>query len=98
MNSKENLLPLAAAVETATGQRPHPSTLHRWRLHGICGVKLETVRVGGRRMCTIESVRQFLVGVTAATDGEPMPTDSRTPRQRERAIDRAEGELERAGI
>ncbi len=96
MSNGEKLLPLAAAVDEATGQRPHPSTLHRWRLRGISGVKLETVRVGGRRMCTVDSVRRFLAGVTSATDGEPV--QARTPRQRERAIDRAEDELARQGI
>jgi len=96
MSENEKLQPLPAAVEAATGQRPHPSTLHRWRLRGIAGVKLETVRCGGRRLCTIEAVRRFLNGVTAATDGEPVQT--RTPRQRQRDIDRAEAELAEAGI
>lgn len=92
----EKLLSLPAAVEKATGQRPHPSTLHRWRLRGIQGVRLETVRCGGRRLCSIEAVRRFIDGVTAATDGDA-PT-ARANRQREAAIARAEAELDAAGI
>jgi len=96
MTDQEKLLPLPAAVEQATGQRPHPSTLHRWRLRGISGVRLETVRCGGRRLCSVESVRRFLDGVTEATDG--VPTPARTSRQRAASIKRAEAELDRAGI
>ena len=67
-SSPEALYPLAIAVERATGQRPHPSTLHRWRLRGIAGVRLETVRVGGRRLCSVEAVRRFVDRVTLARD------------------------------
>ncbi len=96
MSDEEKLLSLPAAVEAATGQRPHPSTLHRWRLRGIAGVRLETVRCGGKRLCSVEAVRRFLADVTAATDGASTP--ARTSRQRQAAIDRAEAELDAAGI
>ena len=96
MHNEEKLMPLPAAVEAATGQRPHPSTVYRWRLAGVRGVRLETVRCGGRRLTSIEAVRRFLAGVTAATDGVSAPV--RTNRQRQAAIDRAERELDAAGI
>jgi len=98
MTDQEKLLSLPAAVEQATGQRPHPSTLHRWRLRGIKGVRLETVRCGGRRLCSVESVRRFLDGVTEATDGPQHSTPARTSRQRAAAIARAERQLDDAGI
>lgn len=96
MSTSKTLLPLATAVERATGQHPHPSTLHRWRLRGIAGVKLSTVRVGGRRMCSVESVLQFLERVTAASDGETVGPE--TPRQRSRAIARAEQRAKELGV
>ena len=96
MRSEEQLLPLAKAVEQATGQRPHPSTLHRWRLRGISGVKLETVRCGGRRLCSADSVRKFLSDVTAVIDGHP--PQARTSKQSERDMDRAAAELARDDI
>ena len=71
----------------------HISTLHRWRLKGINGIKLESVLIGGRRMTSLEAVERFVHGVTAAANGERPP--ARTPRQRERAIERAEAELGR---
>jgi len=98
MSSDEKLLPLPAAVKAATGQRPHPSTLHRWRLRGIAGVRLTTVRCGGKRLCSIESVRRFLEEVTAATDGPQPSTATRTNRQRQAAIDRADAKLDALGI
>ncbi len=33
------------------GKRPHVATLYRWASHGIHGVRLETLRVGGT-LCT----------------------------------------------
>ena len=93
---REKLYPLSEAVELATGCRPHPATTHRWRQRGISGVRLETVRVGGRRLCSVESVHRFVAATTAATDGASAP--ARTSHQRQAAIDRAEAELDRAGI
>jgi len=98
MSDHEKLLPLAAAVEAASGQRPNPSTIHRWRLRGIAGQRLETVRLGGKRLASVEAVRRFMNAVTASTDGSPAEPRSRTNRQREAAIARAERELDRAGI
>ena len=65
----EKLYPLPEAYERATGFRPHPSTCHRHRLRGIQGVRLETARQGGRRLCSVESVLRFNERVTAAADG-----------------------------
>jgi len=98
MNETEKLFSLPAAVEAATGQRPHLSTLHRWRLRGIQGVRLETIRCGGKRLCSVESVRRFLESVTAAADGPQPTTVARTSRQRQAAIEAAERELDAAGI
>ena len=75
--------------------RPHVSTLHRWRLRGINGVRLRTVRVGGKRMVERIVLREFIEAVTAATDR--VPAASRTPTQRERAVVLAEKELADAG-
>ena len=91
----EALLSLAAAGRTLPG-KPHLSTLHRWRLRGVRGVKLETVLVGGRRFTSHEALERFIERTTAAANGEPSPR--RTNRQRQAAISQAERELDRAGI
>ncbi len=76
--------------------RNHVSTLHRWRLRGVRGIKLETVVVGGRRYTSREAVIRFSSAVTAARDGTAPPV--RTPHQRQQSIARAEQELAKAGI
>ncbi len=40
--------------------RPHVSTLHRWRLRGVRGRRLETFLSGGRRFTTLEAIERFL--------------------------------------
>jgi len=67
----ENLISLAAAPAEVPG-RPHSATLQRWRLKGLCGVKLETVLVGGRRFTSREALERFFNRVTAARDGQPL--------------------------
>jgi hypothetical protein len=91
----ETLLTLAEAARSLPG-RPHLSTLQRWRLRGVRGVKLETILVGGRRVTSQEAIERFAAATTAAADGSSLAT--RTSRQRQRDIDRAEAELAKAGI
>ena len=55
------------------------------------GVRLQTLVIGGRRVTTPRFVEEFIAGVTAAADGEPLPI--RTPRQRQRSIEQAEAEF-----
>ena len=48
-----------AAKYLPRGYRPHLSTWWRWHKHGIKGVRLETVVLGGRRYTTAEAVQRF---------------------------------------
>ena len=88
--SSETLLSLTEAAKAIPG-RPSVCSLHRWRLHGVRGAKLETVLVGGRRFVSREALERFIAATTAAAAGERPPP--RTPRQREKAIAAAEREL-----
>jgi len=90
LNTDEKLLTFAQAAAWLPS-RPHVATLHRWRLKGVHGVRLETVRIGGRRYTSQEAISRFVAATTAAADGSPPP--ARTARQRERAIREAEKEL-----
>jgi len=94
----EKLFSVATAVERVTGQRLDPSSLQRWRKKGVSGVTLNTVRVGGRRMCSKADVRQFLEKVTAQADGEQASGVAHTNRQRQAAINQAEVDLDKFGI
>ena len=91
----ERLLSFSEAAATLPG-RPNTCTLHRWRLRGCRGVKLETALVGGRRVTSREALQRFSDRTIAAATGEQ--SAGRTPRQRERRIAAAERELDKAGI
>ncbi|MCE9552868.1 MAG: DUF1580 domain-containing protein [Planctomycetes bacterium] len=66
------------------GSRPSYATWWRWWRHGVHGVRLETVRVGGRRLTSAAAVRRFLADVTAAVQGEAPPVRTHQRRQRDR--------------
>jgi len=93
--TSEQLLTLSEAARLLPG-RVHVSTLHRWRLRGVQGIHLDTAFVGGRRYTSREALARFSEAVTAARDGISSPI--RSPASRERAIKRAERELDAAGI
>lgn len=59
------LLPVPTAIEKAIGYRPHPTTCTRWTRHGVRGVKLATVVVGGRPRTTVAAVIAFVEAQTA---------------------------------
>ena len=61
----EKLLPVVAAIETATGVKVHLSTALRWCQFGADGILLESVVLGSRRMTSVEAVRRFTKACTA---------------------------------
>lgn len=63
----ESLLTLQAAASWLPG-RPHLSTLHRWRLRGVRGVKLDTCLIGGVRYTSKEAVQDFVASTTRQGD------------------------------
>lgn len=81
----------------ARGKRKKPavSTLHRWALRGVKGIRLETLMVGATRCTSIEAIQRFCERVTEAVDG---PTLSASPRSDDHGTERVERELDAAGI
>lgn len=94
--SNETLLTFSEAAASLPG-RPNVSTIHRWRLRGIRGIKLASTLIGGVRYTSREALQKFCNQTTAVADGTAQP-EARTSSQRERAISRAEAELTAAGI
>jgi hypothetical protein len=45
--------------------RPHLSTVYRWTNPGLNGVRLETVKFGGRRFATREQVLRFAASLSS---------------------------------
>ncbi len=92
----ETPITFAKAARTLPGGAVHVSTIHRWRMRGCRGVRLETFLRGGVRHTTREAIERFFAATTAAADGDATPV--RTSKQRDKAIRAAERELAEAGI
>ena len=95
----EELLTLSGAAKRLphgrAGKPVHVATLHRWASPGgVQGVRLETIKVGGIRYTSVEALDRFIQQCSADGTGRT----PQTTRQRQRAIDRAEAELTKAGI
>src|SRR5262245_65019394 len=64
----EQLLSLPEAARRLprlTRDRPvSPATLWRWAHRGVRGVRLETWRLGGRTVTSVEALRRFLVALS----------------------------------
>lgn len=57
----ETLIPFQQARNEFPGRkRVGNATLHRWRLHGVRGCKLETLVVGGQRFTSREAICRFI--------------------------------------
>jgi hypothetical protein len=90
----EKRIPLAQAARELfapnhEGRPVHVSTVLRWVLHGVRGVKLEAVRVGGRWATTLEAIRRFEAACTAkyaAAPGIVDPSRERHEREIEREL------------
>jgi len=84
--TSESLLQIGKApleIKRITGERPHRATIDRWRRRGCQGVKLETVKIGGKRYVSHEALQRFVEAVTAAADRElPRPLVQRSTHRR----------------
>ncbi len=100
-----SLSEIARLLPPYQGRRLHPSTLWRWSSKGLKGVRLETLRLGGRILCSVEAVTRFAAKLAEldqqSRDDPPaevrQKAKQRTPIQRERDLARARKDLE-AGI
>ena len=91
----ETLLTLSEArTALPGGKRLALATLHRWRLRGVRGVRLETILIGGLRYTSHEAIGRFISSQNAGDTSTP----SVTPAQRERQAKAAQIELSRAGV
>ena len=59
--ASEDLIPFCEArTAFPGGKRLSLATLHRWRLHGVRGTKLETCLVGGLRYTSTQAIQRFI--------------------------------------
>ncbi len=91
VESLEGLVPLDQAANLLP-HRVHISTIFRWQSRGVSGVKLQTVRIGGRRYVSREALQRFATESTSAARTEQ--AKSELPATRRRNIDAAERKLD----
>ena len=81
------------------GKRTHTATIFRWIATGVNGVRLESARLGGRVVTSVEALQRFSNALdTARTSSGPNPIETPTPASRRRSAERAERELHQIGI
>lgn len=73
---------------------PALCTLHRWRMRGVRGSRLETLLVGGIRYTSTEAIARFIQSQNAS---EP-PAPAITAKQRRTQAEAANRVLQEAGI
>lgn len=74
------------------GRRKSLATLHRWRLRGIRGVRLETLLIGGIRYTSLEAIDRF---IRAQNANNPPAVSGITASQRRTQAETARTVLER---
>lgn len=61
--SEERMIPISvlpsALPERSHGRRLHVSSCYRWITHGVCGVVLESIRIGGATYTSHEAIQRF---------------------------------------
>lgn len=88
------------------GRPVSPVTIYRWTKNGVrrpdgTTVKLESVRVGGRWLTSVEALARFSERLSLPPDSDnpaAFSPNHRTPTQRQRASERAATELEHKGM
>lgn len=109
MTTREHRLTLSQAARRvppyADGKHVSPSTVWRWIVHGVRGVKLESYPIGRRLFTTAEAIERFSRRLREAHDqahrvdaDETATVLPGTDAQRERDIERAKRELRDAGV
>lgn len=82
----EQLFPLPNAIEKATGIRPSISTAHRWRL--CTRNPLPTVKLGGRRLTSVEAVKRWVAVANKANQQEVRSPNSIANQKSSKDIER----------
>jgi hypothetical protein len=77
------------------GKKTHVATIFRWAQHGVRGVRLESVRFGGRLVTSVEALSRFVEALSTAPGDAPAPSPASAARRRAEAAAR---ELDRIGI
>jgi hypothetical protein len=91
--STEEMIPFQQAGRRIPGN-PSVCALHRWRISGVRGVKLDTLLCGGKRFTSAEAISRFI----AAQNRDESSAPAITAKQRRTQAESANRLLIEAGI
>jgi hypothetical protein len=95
---RSDLIPFGELPRIIPG-RPHLSTVHRWRLRGVAGIRLRTLKIGGRRFVDPRDLAEFCRRLSAdSSDGGQPESFKQKNQRRAKASQAAERELDREGL
>ncbi len=80
------------------GKKCNVATVYRWMQHGVRGIRLEFIQVGGVRCTSLEALQRFFDALTAQAEGQPVETPQKLTAARRKQIKDAEQRLEKAGV
>ncbi len=77
------------------GAKANCSTIYRWMVDGVRGIKLESIMAGATRCTSVEALQRFFDALTAAADAEHSAAVTPPPvsKSRHKAIAAAERRL-----
>jgi Protein of unknown function (DUF1580) len=88
--AKEHVHPFAILIRQIPalqvgrlGRPTHPSTLARWASRGLRGIRLETIKVGGRTCSSSEALQRFFAALTEAGQDSPTVPSASIPLSKE---------------
>jgi len=98
-NLTDDLIPLAKVAKFLPPEvgKVHASTATRWALRGVGNprVKIETVKIGGRRYVTREAVEKFIAELSKVRGAT---TTTAISSKRQKQIHDTEAELDNTGV
>ena len=91
-------VPVVKLPEMLPGQ-PSVATVRRWIRDGAGGVRLSSIKLGGRRLVSLTAAERFCEQCTTAAEPQLPPTRKREPtvRGREKQIRKSEAICEADG-
>lgn len=99
--TSETVLSFAQAAQRVpsfrAGKKTNVSTLFRWAQKGVGGIKLDSARLGGRTITSVEALQRFSDALSRERDVST-PDPIRTAPSRRKAVERAERDLAASGF
>ena len=95
-----SLTDAAKALPKIDGKRPHVTTIWRWAMRGLRGVRLAHGRLGNRVVTSVEALNRFSNELAAldAQEAKVRPSLQTKPAARRRQVQAAKRTLEDVGI